>query len=377
MPILTKRQQRAQSFHAGRIVAQEAGYTSRHVLGAAPTSQVSRLTLSGTSASEVTVTAELGGDSRTVSVTFAGSVDATNNDALLAALQADSLFAGFFGDISEPSTTTIDLTALRALEPIVTVTGTGISVSTPTAAADSFKALYGRVYPIGVRTTDHALGADQIAARTALAGPTATLTCTFNDAGDDYDIVATLQNPEGRNVSVVETDDVGADLPAMLLAVKATLEATVPGSTATVSSPDVEWALPVGWRISLLNTSADNSSDLTNVIDDAAGSALPVEVGVAKNPMNDEFADFEGTYQTGRLVSEGVTLVTGGASVSVPIESGTTPTDQDAVWVETEAGGDYGLCYDTPSPSRYLLSAVLGGGRFAGDHATVIATVRL
>ena len=371
MPILTKRQQRAQSFHAGRIVAQEAGYTSRHVLGAAPTSQVSRLTLSGTSASEVTVTAELGGDSRTVSVTFAGSVDATNNDALLAALQADSLFAGFFGDISEPSTTTIDLTALRALEPIVTVTGTGISVSTPTAAADSFKALYGRVYPIGVRTTDHALGADQIAARQGCGRARKRRPC------GDLDIVATLQNPEGRNVSVVETDDVGADLPAMLLAVKATLEATVPGSTATVSSPDVEWALPVGWRISLLNTSADNSSDLTNVIDDAAGSALPVEVGVAKNPMNDEFADFEGTYQTGRLVSEGVTLVTGGASVSVPIESGTTPTDQDAVWVETEAGGDYGLCYDTPSPSRYLLSAVLGGGRFAGDHATVIATVRL
>jgi hypothetical protein len=379
MSILTSRQNRPVPLHPGVLATAKRGnYASRFCVGAAPTQQVDRITLSSTTATEVTVTVELGGDSTTVSQTFAGTVDATNTAALLLKLQQDALFAAYFDTLASATSTTIDLTALRAETPTVTVTGVGISVAETVAAAASPELSYGRVYPVGTRTTAGELTATSIATRSVLAGPTATLTSTFDDAGDDYDISGILQNPQGQNVPFAVTDNVGADLPAMLVAVAASLEGIVSGSTTSTATPAITWNLPVGWVITQLSTAADNSSNLTNVIAaNGIGSSVPEVVGIMKNPMNDEYADFSGTYKTGRTADRGVTLIEAGVGVSVPLASGTTPSDGDPVWVETAAGGNYGLCYDTPSPSRYLLSTIIPGAKFRAPSSAAIGVVEV
>lgn len=371
MSILTTRGAIPTPLHPGRALYRSPDYQSRHVTGAAPTPQIQRLTLSGTAAGDVTVSAIVGNETRAVTATFAGSVDATNTGVLLAALEDDPILAGLFASIASNTSTTIDLTGYRTIEAQITVTGTGLTVAEHQAAAASPTLLYGHVYPIGSRSFDGETGGTLAATQTELAGPVITLTATHDDAADDYDIAAILQGPDGRLVTVSESDSVGADLPAMLAAIDASLTGLVDGATVdSTSSPDVVWSLPVGWSVASLSTSATNSSDLTNAI--VAGDEAPEDVGIALNPMNDEFTGFDGGYAAGREASRGVSLVTQGAAMSTPLASGTTVSDGDPVWVETDPAS-YGQCYPTPAPSRYQLI----GAAFVAPSSDALGVVEV
>ena len=350
--MLTNRQDSPVALHPGVIVSRRAEYKSRRVNGAAPTPKISRITLSSSTATAVSVTATLGGDSRTVSTTFVGSVDATNSAALLVALRGDPLFMAFFASVAAGTSTANDVTGIGAQEPVITVSGVGISVSVTQAAAASAALSYGRFYPVGARSTTGELTATAVGSTSALSGPVLTFTATWDDAADNYSIAGVLIGPKGEVVTISESGSAGANLPAFLVNVNADLTSEIPGATVTTASPAVVWALPVGWQVTTMQASADSDSDLAYTLTDA-GDTAPSVVGLAHNEMNDEFADFAGTYKTSRPADQGVTLIVGGAQVSVPLASGVTVTDGDDVWVETTAGANYGLCYPTPSPSRY------------------------
>lgn len=302
--------------------------------------------------------AELGISALVSFTTASTSVEALRN-GLIAAWNA-SPYAGSIATVSAASASIVvtgNLPGAAFTLSFPSNPTTDLTQSTGQAATAYAAYLYGRfVQPLSWASSTYQLNQAYIGHLAAVSGPTINLALTYATTGNAT-VAMFLQGPDGNVSQVPATWAYGGNLAAALAAGKVAIDAALAtagiSAVAVVASPDLDIALPVGYRIVSVDASVEGvGNDIVATSD--AGDAPPASCPIVMDPgTNGQYVGSATTGVTNALPGQPIALLTGGDQEIYVEDPGAAITYGSVVYVESAAGANNGRPYTVASATRF------------------------